>query len=72
MIDGFLGHDQSLSDLGVAEAFGQACEHLEFACGEACRIVARLWTWTARQATDAALAESPSHDRGRRAGTQPV
>ena len=65
VINGVLGEDEPLGDLGVPESLRDEREHLELTCGEVGRILPRRRPRPSRQPACAALPQ-PAGDDGRR------
>ena len=70
VIHGPLGHEQSLSDLAVSEAFAHQRKHLDLPRREPGRVLPRGRTWPARERTGTALAQLPRDDGRRGPGAQ--
>jgi hypothetical protein len=72
MVNRLLRDHHSLGDLGVAQALGEARQHLKLAGREPGRVRSRPGPWSPRYSAHAALAKSAGDDRGRGPGAQPL
>ena len=66
----WLGDDEPLGDLRVAQAVGQQRQHLELARGQPGRVLARARSRPARESAHAALAQPARDDRRGGSGAQ--